>query len=200
MTSDDRFISGLVLDVLDVLERHGYHRYDNRHTGQAIGSILDLAYVYDGTRDASYLHHTSPGPHTEPGPSDLDADDAVILTGAEVSTVVAALDIAADYKCARAAACADCADQTCLTCQSRLRDAEAYGQMSAQMLQTAAVARTANSAQPEPGRPPVSPRQPHPAGDKEAGLLPDQAPFLDQILETVPTRSGGPEPDLEAEP
>ncbi len=172
MTSDDRLTSGLILDVLDVLERHGYHRYDNRHTGQAVGAILDLAYVYEGTRDASYgtyLDHASPGPHTEPGPSDPDADDAVILTGTEASTVVAALDIAADYKHDRAAACADCTDQTCPTCQSRLRDAKAYDQMAAQMLQTAAVARTANSAQPEPGGPPVSPRQPHPAADKEAG-------------------------------
>ena len=167
MTSDDRLTSGLILDVLDVLERHGYHRYDNRHTGQAVGAILDLACVYDGTRDASYgtyLDHASPGPHTEPGPSDPDADDAVILTGAEVRTVVAALDIAADYKHDRAAACADCADQTCVTCQSRLRDAQAYDQMAAQMLQTAAAART---AQPEPGGPPLSPRQPHPAADKE---------------------------------
>ena len=32
------------------------------------------------------------------------------------------------------------------------------------------------------------------------GLLPDQTPSLDQILETGPTRSGGSEPDLEAEP
>ena len=32
------------------------------------------------------------------------------------------------------------------------------------------------------------------------GLLPDQTPSLDQILETGFTRSGGSEPDLEAEP
>jgi hypothetical protein len=32
------------------------------------------------------------------------------------------------------------------------------------------------------------------------GLLPDQTPSLDQILETGSTRSGGSEPDLEAEP
>ena len=32
------------------------------------------------------------------------------------------------------------------------------------------------------------------------GLLPDQTPSLDQILETGPTRNGGPEPDMEAEP
>ena len=168
MTSDDRFTSGLILDVLDVLERHGYHRYDNRHTGQAVGAILDLAYVYDGTRDVSYGYYTPPAPHPGPGPSGPEADDAVILTDAEVSTVVAALDIAADYKRDRAAACADCADQTCPTCQSRLRDAGAYDQMATQMLHTAKVARTANSAQPEPGSLPP-PRQPHPAADREAG-------------------------------
>ena len=77
MTSDDRFTWGLIIGVLDVLERHGYHRYDNQHTGQAFGMIFDLAYVYDGTRDATYgthLDHASPGPRTEPGPSDPDAD------------------------------------------------------------------------------------------------------------------------------
>ena len=26
MTSDDRFTWGLIVDVFDVLERHGYHR------------------------------------------------------------------------------------------------------------------------------------------------------------------------------
>jgi hypothetical protein len=153
MTSDDRLTSGLILDVLDVLEHHGYHPYDNQHTGQAIGAILDLAYVYDGTRDTSYLNHASPGPHTEPGPSDPDADDAVILTGAEVRTVVTALDIAADHNHGRAAACADCADQTCPACQSRLRDAQAYEQMATQMLQAAAVALAAHYGQAEPARP-----------------------------------------------
>ena len=32
------------------------------------------------------------------------------------------------------------------------------------------------------------------------GLLANQTPSLDQILETGPTHSGGPEPDMEAEP
>ena len=168
MTSDDRLTTGLILDVLDVLERHGYHRYDNRHTGQAIGAILDLADVYDGTRDVSYGYYLPSASHAGPGPADPEADDAVILTDAEVSPVVAALDTAADYKRDRAAACADCADRTCLTCQSRLRDAQAYDQMATQMLQTAKVAQTANSAQPEPGGPPPA-RQPQLAADREAG-------------------------------
>jgi hypothetical protein len=168
MTSDDRLTSGLILDVLDVLERHGYHRYDNRHTGQAVGAILGLAHVYDGTRNVSYGYYTPPTPHVGPGPSGPEADDAVILTDAEVHTVVAALDIAADYKRDRAA-CADCADQSCLTCQSRLRDAGAYDQIATQMLQTAKVARTANSAQPGQSGPPPPARQPHSAADREVG-------------------------------
>jgi hypothetical protein len=168
MTSDDRLTTGLILDILDVLERHGYQRYDNRHTGQAIGAILDLAYVYDGTRDVSYGYYPLSASPARPGPSNPEADDAVILTDAEVSTVVAALDIAAGYKRERAAACADCADQSCLICQSRLRDAGAYDHMATQMLHTATVARTANSVQPEPDAPPP-PRQLHPAADREAG-------------------------------
>lgn len=168
MTSDDRLTSGFILDVLDVLERHGYHRYDSRHTGQAVGAILDLAYVYDGTRDVSYGYHMPPASHAGPEPSGAEADDAVILTDTEVRTVVAALDIAAGCKRDRAAACADCADQTCPACQSRLRDAGAYDQMATQMLHTAKVARVANSAQPEPGSLPPS-RQSCPAADREAG-------------------------------
>jgi hypothetical protein len=168
VTSDDRPTPGLIFDVLDVLERHGYHRYDNRHTGQAIGAILDLACLYDGTRDVSYGYHTPWASHAGAQPSDPAQDDAVILTDAEVRTVVAALDIAAGHKRDRAAACAHCPDQTCPACQSRLRDAGAYGQMATQMLHTAEVARTASSAQPEPG-PPPPPRQPCAAADREAG-------------------------------
>jgi hypothetical protein len=164
---DDRMTSGLIFDVFEALEHHGYHRYDNRHTGLAIGAILDLAYLYDGTRDVSYTTHPPPALHAGPGPSGPEEDDAVILTDTEVHTLVGALDIAADYKRDRAAACADCADQTCLTCQSRLRDARAYDQMATQMLHNAQLSKTADSTQPEPGSPP--PRQPHPAADREAG-------------------------------
>jgi hypothetical protein len=171
MTSDDRFTWGLITDVLDVLERHGYHRHDNQHTGQALEVIFDLAYVYEGARDISpraYLQPASSALHAEPAPSGPDAD-AVILTDTEVGTVIAALDIAADYKRDHVAACAACADQSCLACQSRLRDAQVYDQMAAQMQQTAEVARLANSGQPEPGSPVTPSTPPQPAADKEAG-------------------------------
>jgi hypothetical protein len=171
MTSDDRMTWGLIGEVLDVLERHGYHRYDNHHTAQAVGAIADLAGLYDGTLDSSYgtyPHQSPPAAHAGPEPAVPEADDAVILTGAEASTIAAALDIAAGSNRDRAAACADCADQSCLTCQSRLRDAQAYDQMATQMLQTAKVAQTANAAQPEPGSPPPA-RQPQLAADREAG-------------------------------
>ena len=164
---DDRLTSGLIFDVFETLERHGYHRYDNRHTGLAIGAILDLASLYDGTRDVSYATSAS-APHAGPGPTDPEEEDAVILTDTEVHTLVGALDIAADYKRDRAAGCLDCADQACVTCQSRLRDAETYDQMASQMLRTAQISRTPDSAQPEPDSPPP-PRQLHPVADREAG-------------------------------
>jgi hypothetical protein len=168
VTGDDRMTSGLILDVLDVLERHGYHRYDNRHTGQAVGAILDLAYVYDGTRDVSYAAYAPPAQPIGPGPAGPEEDDAVILTDTEVHTLVGALDIAADYKRDRAADCADCTDRTCVTCQSRLGDALAYDQMASQMLLTAQISRTAISAQSEPDSPPP-PSQLCPVPDREAG-------------------------------
>ena len=154
MTSDDRMTRGLIIDILDVLERHGYHKPGNQHTGQAIGVISDLARVYEGTREAS--HGTYPG-HAQPGPPVREpGQDAVMLSHADVSTVFAALDIAADYKRDRAGACADCPDQSCPGCQVRLQDARAYDQMAG-LLQTAEATRAATASPPEP------------AADKEAG-------------------------------
>jgi hypothetical protein len=154
MTSEQRITWGLVIDVLDALERHGYHRCNTQHTGQAILMIGDLASTYQGTHDHSRIPGIVPAelaPHAGPGPAVPEAEDAVILTDAEVSTVVTALDLAAEYKRDRADACADCAEQSCPACQTRLKDARTYDQMAADMLQTAQTARTANANQPEPG-------------------------------------------------
>jgi hypothetical protein len=46
--TDARMTWGLIIDLLDVLERHGYHRADSRHTGQAVGLILPMVRAYTG--------------------------------------------------------------------------------------------------------------------------------------------------------
>jgi hypothetical protein len=52
VTADDpRFTWGLVIDVLDVLERRGYRKGDDQHTGQAVGMLADLAATYEQTGD-----------------------------------------------------------------------------------------------------------------------------------------------------
>jgi hypothetical protein len=159
---------GVIREMFDVLEGHGYHRHDDQHTVQAVGMIVDLASIYEGTHDA-YFQPAPPAPYAGPGPSGPETDDAVILNDTDVSTLFGALEIAADYTRDRAEMCTDCPDQSCLTCQSRLRDAQAYDHMAAQLLQTAEASRTARSHQPEPDDPSDSPFQPHPAADKEAG-------------------------------
>ena len=52
MADDERLTWGFILEVLDVMERHGYRRSDNEHAGQAIGLIRDVARIYEGTLDA----------------------------------------------------------------------------------------------------------------------------------------------------
>ena len=84
----------------------------------------------------------------------------------EVTTLLAALDDAAEYKRDRAETCADCADRSCTTCQWRLQAAEAYDQLAGQMIH-AAEASTARQHAPGPAAPPSA--SPHPAAGKEAG-------------------------------
>ena len=125
MTDDERFTGGSILEVLDVMERHGYHSSDNQHTGQAIGLIRDVARIYEGTQDASpggYVAVPSSRP-TAPRPPGSPSH-AVIVSAEEVNTLLAALDDAAEYKRDRAETCADCAGQFCTTCQWRLQAAD----------------------------------------------------------------------------
>ena len=134
MTSDYRVTPGLIHDILDALERHGYYRSDDQHADRAIGLIGDLARVYEGTQDypaGAYLLPVPSSRPADPEPGGQAGQDAVTLADGDVSTVVAALDIAADYKRDRAEMCADCPDQSCPTCQSPLRDAQAYDRMAA---------------------------------------------------------------------
>jgi hypothetical protein len=55
MTSDHRVTPGLVHDILDALERHGYYRSDDLHADRAVGLIGDLAGIYEGTQGSSRL-------------------------------------------------------------------------------------------------------------------------------------------------
>ena len=52
MADDQRLTWGFILEVFDVLERHGYRRSDSEHAGQAIGLIRQVARIYEGTLDA----------------------------------------------------------------------------------------------------------------------------------------------------
>jgi hypothetical protein len=145
MTSDDRPTGNLFLDIVGVLERHGYRRSGNYHVDQVIRAVSDLTRTYEGT-DA--------------------APDAVVVSGAEAITVFAALDTAADDKRYRVEMCTDCPDQSCPTCRTNLRDAHAFDQMADRMLQAA---RTAPDAHHGHAEPPDPLSQPSLAADKEAG-------------------------------
>jgi len=167
MTDDQRMTWGFILDVLNVLERHGYHRSNNQHTGEAVVLIWDLARVYDGTLDVGESACTATPSAPQPPPGRVDQDTGVV-PAAEARTIMAALDVASDHKRDRAAACAECTDQSCRSCQSRLQDADAYDRLTAHLLRTAATSRSAASWPPEADRIPDTSAQPH-AADKEAG-------------------------------
>jgi hypothetical protein len=145
MTSDDRPTGNLFLEIVGGLERHGYRRSGNYHVDQVIRAVSDLTCTCEGTEAAP---------------------DAVVVSGAEAITVFAALDIAADDKRYRAEMCPDCSDQSCATCQTNLRDAQAFDQMAGRMLQAA---RTAPAAHHGHAEPPDPLRQPSLAADMEAG-------------------------------
>ncbi len=156
----DRMNLGVITEMLDVLDRHGYARGDDEHTARAIVLISDLAHIYEGSLD----HPFGPcigeiPPRTEPEPLTPVGQDAVLVPVGEVKNLLVALDIAADYKRDRAELCADCTGQTCPACESRLRDAQAYDHLSAQLIQPAEATATATASHPKPT----------PAADREAG-------------------------------
>jgi hypothetical protein len=173
MTSGNRITWGLVTDILDALERHGHHRFDDQHTGQAIGVISDLVRVYEGSLDVgygTYRDQVPSPPDPEPGLPVADVDpDVVDLTSAEIVAVLTALDLAGDYKRDHAETCADCANQSCPACCSRLQDAQAYDRIAVRMLRTVQAAKTSDASQPEPHHPSSVPAPDGHAADREAG-------------------------------
>jgi hypothetical protein len=131
MPDDDRLTWGLIHDVLDVLERHGYRRGDSVHTTRAIGLIGDVARIDEGTLDAPRGGYVMV-PSSQPTAPQHHATPAVTVPADQVKTLLAALDDAAEYKRDRAETCADCTDQSCTTCQWRLQTADTYNQLAEQ--------------------------------------------------------------------
>src|SRR5580704_3896037 len=135
--TDDRMNLDLITEMLDMLNRHGYTRSDDEHTARAIVLISDLAHIYQGSLDHPFGPYIGEiPPQTEPEPLTPLGHDAVLVPAGEVKNLLVALDIAADYQRDRAELCAECADQSCRTCESRLWDAQVYDHLSAQLIQS----------------------------------------------------------------
>ena len=161
MTSDHRVTPGLIHDIVDALERHGYYRGDDAHADRAVGLIGDLAGIYEGTQDhPASPFMVPPSLPADPGPS---RDGAVTLTRDDAITVFAAADIAADDKRYRVQMCPDCADRSCPDCQTHLHDIRAFDQMADRMLQAAQATPAVGTSKPGPDR------WSRPAADREAG-------------------------------
>ena len=147
--TDDRMNLNLITEMLDMLDRHGYARSDDKHTARAIVLISDLAHIYEGSLDHPFGPYIGEiPPRTEPEPLTPVGQDAVLVPAGEVKNLLAALDIVADYQRDCAELCADCTGQTCPTCESRLRDAQAYDHLSAQLIQAAEPSSAATARHP----------------------------------------------------
>jgi hypothetical protein len=152
---------GLITDVLDVLDRHGYARSDTEHATRAILLISDLAHIYEGSQEHPFSPTINQPPQAEPALNTQATQNTVPVPIGEVKNLLSALDIAADYNRDRAGLCADCTGQSCPACELRLREARAYDRLYAQLDQQADA--TAIASHPEPAA------QPQRAADREAG-------------------------------
>ena len=106
------------------------HACDDQHAGRAVGLIGDLARVYEGVREDPARTRPCPQPGAIPAvprtarPRNPDraspkTTSPPCSTRAEASTVLAALDLAADWTSATAPGRAhDCPDQSCPACQT----------------------------------------------------------------------------------
>ena len=173
MSNDRRHNWGMIIDVLNVLEQHGYRQADDQHTGRAVGLIGDLARIYEGTQEAPAGAYVASVPQPRQPSSDPPAPDATgsaqAIAGAGMHTILAALDEASDYKRDSAECCADCADQSCGTCQHRLDAASAYESLAARLMR-AMESAAADKPPPQPADgAPRNRAQHEAAADREAG-------------------------------
>jgi hypothetical protein len=171
--SDRHHTWGLIIDVLDVLEQHGYRQADDQHTGRAVGLIGDLARIYEGTQDAPGGAYLVPAPQPSRDdrerPAPAAARNAEAIASAQMHTVLSALGEAADYKRDRAECCADCVDQSCGTCQYRLDAARAYEGLAVRLVR-AMDAAVLEKASPQAANGAIDKGlQPETAPDREAG-------------------------------
>ena len=128
-----------------------------------------MAHIYQGFLDHPFGPYNGEIPsRTEPEPPEPASQDAIVLPVNQVSTIVAALDEASLCKRDRAATCADCADQSCGTCQWRLRAAQTYDSLAVRLAEKAEAARAATASDPGPAS------QPQSAADREAGAVTSQ--------------------------
>ena len=65
---------GLITDILDVLDRHGSARGDDKHAGRATLLIGDLARIYDGTQDHPSGPAVNPAPFPQTAPEQPGQD------------------------------------------------------------------------------------------------------------------------------
>jgi hypothetical protein len=167
----DRQTHRMVSEIITTLEGHGHHAPDREHADQAIAMITDLARTYDGTRDTTPSGgHDASAPAPGPRPFSRPAEpDTLVLSGVDIGTAFTAFDLAAEYKRDLAETCADCTNQTCETCRTRLRDAETYDRLANRILYQRTATRPAGHSQPEPDDPASAPGRACPDADKEAG-------------------------------
>ena len=98
---------------------------------------------------------------------------AALVSADQVKILLAALDDAADYKRDRAETCADCADQSCTTCQWRLQAAGAYDQLAGQMTPGRRGLRPPATRARPPRHPALAGRTRPPTGRPDSDLAPD---------------------------
>ena len=147
MTRDYRITFGLIADVLDVLDRHGYACGDDLHADRAIGLIGGPARICEGTQGhpaIACLRTVPPSSAAYPGSG---RHGAVNLTRDDASAVFAAPEIAADSNRYRAKTCPGYPAQSCPT---RLQDAWTFCQMAVRTLPVGQAVPAASASQPAP--------------------------------------------------